>query len=145
MKTSDKGIKMIRTFEGCVLKTYRCAANVLTIGVGHTGPDVVEGLVWTQAQADAALAKDLERFEAAVNVAVKVPLTQMQFDACVSLAFNIGVLGFASSTLVKKLNAHDTVGAARQFTVWNRAGGQYNASLNARRTAELCCFLGFPV
>lgn len=140
MKTSAAGIAAIQRFEGCVLRTYKCAAGVLTIGYGHTGPEVVEGLVWTQAQADASLVRDLERFERAVVAAITRPMTQGQFDAMVSLAFNVGAKAFATSTLVKRFNASDVEGAGRQFVVWNKVAGRLNHGLLQRRAAELWTF-----
>lgn len=140
MKTSPEGVAAIQQFEGCVLETYRCAAGVHTIGYGHTGPEVVPGLRWTQAQADAALRKDLARFERAVEDAVEVPLTQGQFDALVSLAFNIGTKAFASSTLVKRLNTGDVAAAGDQFIVWNKVNGKVHAGLLQRRARELWMF-----
>lgn len=140
MRTSPAGIETIKRFEGCVLSAYRCAAGVCTIGYGHTGPDVTDGITWTAGRADAALAADLGRFERAVEAAVTSPMTQGQFDALVSLAFNIGTKAFAESTLVKKFNAGDIPGAGRQFTVWNRVKGVFNPALLERRTAELWMF-----
>jgi lysozyme len=140
VKTSTFGIATIRVFEGCVLEAYQDTGGVWTIGVGHTGADVTRGLVWSQAQADAALAKDLARFEVAVDLAVKVPMSQGQFDALVSLAFNIGSAAFAGSTLVKKLNAGDVAGAGAQFIVWHKDNGLVNKTLLARRAAELWNF-----
>ena len=143
MKTSQEGIKALCQEEGCVLRTYKCAAGVDTIGYGHTGPEVKPGMTITQAQAEALLKLDLLRFERAVETAVAPEvLTQGQFDALVSLCFNIGVGAFNKSTLVKKLRAGDLAGAAAQFTVWNRAGGVFNAALLARRTRELLRFVG---
>jgi lysozyme len=95
----------------------------------------------TQAQADAVFEADLAPFEAAVNKAVTRPMTQNQFDACVSLAFNIGAAGFATSTVVRKLNAGDTAGAADAFRLWNKAGGQILQGLVNRREAERAQFL----
>lgn len=140
MKTSQEGIEAIQQFEGCVLETYRCAAGVCTIGYGHTGPDVVPGMVWTQSEAEAALRKDLERFERAVDGAITLDMTQGQFDALVSLAFNIGAKAFASSTLVKKFNAGDIAGAGDQFVVWNKVNGKVHAGLLQRRARELWMF-----
>jgi lysozyme len=140
MKTSPAGIAAIRAFEGCVLKAYQDTGGVWTIGVGHTGPEVVKGLVWTAAQAEAALAKDLARFEFAVTAAVKVPICQGQFDPLVSLAFNIGVVAFTKSTLVRKLNAGDVAGAGAQFIAWHMDNGIVNKVLLNRRAAELWMF-----
>lgn len=121
MKTSNKGMTLIKEAEGCKLKAYLCPAGVLTIGYGHTGKDVVEGLVITEEQAEKLLKKDLEKFEKAVEKYVEVEINQNHFDALVSLAFNIGTGAFAKSTLLKKLNAGDYAGAAEQFLVWNKA------------------------
>lgn len=140
MRTSPAGIAAIQRFEGCVLHTYRCAAGVCTIGYGHTGADVTEGLVWTRAQADAALVRDLVRFERAVDAAITRPMTQGQFDAMVSLAFNVGADAFGKSTLVKKFNAGDAEGAGGQFILWNKVSGKVSEGLLLRRAAELWTF-----
>jgi lysozyme len=144
VKTSDAGVRAICAEEGCVLHTYRCPAGVLTIGYGHTGPDVTPGLTITQAEAEALLRQDLARFEAAVTAAVgpRVSLTQCEFDSLVSLAYNIGAAAFAGSTLVRRLRAGDRHAAAAEFTVWNRAGGVFSPALLRRRTRELLRFAG---
>jgi lysozyme len=145
MKTSEAGVKAICREEGCLLTAYRDVAGVWTVGYGHTGSEVKAGLTITQDQAEALLKLDLARFERAVSAAVKSAgesLRQNEFDALVSLAYNIGSAAFYNSTLVAKLNAKDFVGAAAQFTVWNRAGGVFNPGLLARRTRELLRFVG---
>lgn len=141
MHTSADGIDFIRNEEGCRLTAYQDSVGVWTIGVGHTGPDVHAGLTITQARADELLRADLSRFEAAVDKAVAYPqLTQGQFDALVSLCFNIGAGNFASSTLVKKLNAGDAAGCASEFPRWCKAGGNFNEVLAKRRGRELWVF-----
>lgn len=140
MKTSPAGVVAIKRFEGCVLKTYKCSAGVDTIGYGHTGSDVAPGMTWSAADADGALLRDLERFEQCVEKAVKQPLRQGQFDALVSLAFNIGTAAFADSTLVKCINAGDLQGAGMQFISWNKVKGRTDAALLQRRAAELWTF-----
>lgn len=140
MQTSPDGVEAIKRFEGCVLHTYRCAAGVCTIGYGHTGPEVTPGLTWARAQADDALVRDLARFERAVESAVTAPMTQGQFDALVSLAFNIGSDAFAKSSLVKFLNGGQVQAAGQQFVVWHKVGGAPNAALLQRRAAELWTF-----
>jgi lysozyme len=87
------------------------------------------------------MAHDLKKFEAAVNNAVTVPLSQNQFDALVSLAYNIGTNAFSGSTLVKKLNSNDFRGAADQFDVWVNAGGKRMQGLVNRRGKEKALFL----
>jgi lysozyme len=140
VRTSAAGIEAIKRFEGCVLETYRCEAGKCTIGYGHTGPDVTEGLRWTAAQADAALARDLTRFEVAVEDAITRPITQGQFDALVSLAFNIGTDNFRTSTLVKRFNAGDARAAGEQLFAWRHVNGKVSPNLCKRRAAELWAF-----
>lgn len=141
MKTSNAGISLIRQFEGCELHAYKCPAGVLTIGYGHTGPDVVPGLVVTQQRAVELLQLDLARFERAVTKAVKVAITANQFAALVALAFNIGEGAIAKSTLIKRFNAGKTQEAADQFLAWNKAAGRVSNGLVRRREAERALFL----
>lgn len=119
MKTSSAGRALIKSFEGLRLKPYYCSAGKLTIGYGSTGAHVRAGMVLTPQQADDLLAKDLIRFEAAVLALFPArkegdpaPLTQNQFDALVSFAFNVGTASLRSSTLARKLKAGDIAGAA---------------------------------
>jgi lysozyme len=119
MKTSDQGLDLLMQREGVRRTAYQDSVGVWTIGVGHTGPEVYEGLVWTPEQVKEAFAKDIERFETAVNRAVRVLLKQNQFDALVSFAFNVGVNGFSSSTLVRILNQGDFAGVPAQFDRWH--------------------------
>jgi lysozyme len=140
MTTSAAGRGALMTREGCKLTAYRDSAGVLTIGTGHTGraspPAVTAGMTITQAQADAMFEADLKPFEAAVNKSINRPMTQNQFDACVSLAFNIGATGFEGSTVVRKFNLGDVVGAAGAFLMWETP-----AELRGRREAERAQFL----
>ena len=135
---SAEGINLICSFEGLELKAYLDSANIWTIGYGtiiRNGVKVKKGDTCTIEQAKAYMASDLKSFEAAVNK-VKVPLNQNQFDALVSLTYNIGVNAFAKSTLLKKLNAGDYKGAAAQFDVWNKVKGKVVQGLLNRRTKE---------
>lgn len=145
MKTSLEGRKAIMRHEGVRLDAYRCPAGIWTIGCGHTTsagpPAVTPGMTITAQESDEILANDLATFERVVNNAVKAPLMQNQFDALVSLAFNIGGGAFAKSTLVKRLNERDYRGAADQFTVWNKARGKVVRGLVKRRAAERALFL----
>lgn len=147
MKTSAEGRKLITSFEGLELNAYPDPAtggDPWTIGYGHTGAEVKKGLKYTKEQAEAVLISDLMRFERAVEAAVTVELQQWQFDACVSLCFNIGPGNFKSSTLVKKINQGDAAGAADQFLRWDKAAGKVMAGLTRRRKAERAMFLGQP-
>lgn len=121
MQTSNRGIELIKELEGCELKAYECVAGVLTIGYGHTGKDVTEGMTITQEKAEALLKNDLKKYEEAVEKYVKVEVNQNQFDALVSFTYNVGSGSLSKSTLLKKLNAGDYTGAAEQFLVWNKA------------------------
>ena len=144
-KTSSNGTSLIREFEGFVASAYLCPAGVWTIGIGTTvypnGTKVKQGGKCTQEQALEYLQHDLKSFEKTVNDSVKVPLSQNQFDALVSLSYNIGSGAFKNSTLLKKLNAKDYAGAADQFLVWNKGGGKVMQGLVKRRARERELFL----
>lgn len=144
MKTSNLGINLVCGFEGLRLKAYDDGVGVWTIGYGTTvinGVKVKKGDTCTAEQAKYYMAQDLKKFESAGNMAVKVPLNQNQFDALVSLTYNIGIGAFKSSTLLKKLNAKDYKGAADQFPRWNRGGGRVLNGLIKRRKIEMELFL----
>lgn len=142
MKTSNAGLSLIKGFEGFRAKAYVCPAGVLTIGYGHTGPDVKPGMTITETRGTELLAQDVSRFERAVDKFVKVPLSQNQYDALVSFTYNVGEGKLQSSTLLKKLNAKDYAGAAAQFDRWNKGGGKVLAGLVRRRAAERKMFEG---
>lgn len=141
---SHEGQKVLKYFEQCRLKAYWDAhGKVWTIGWGHTGPDVYEGLVITQARADQLLRNRLaNEFVPGVLSAITRGMKQCEFDAMVDLAYNIGVPAFQGSTLVEKFNAGDTQGAADEFPRWNRSGGQVLLGLRRRRAADRALFLG---
>ena len=134
------GRELICSFESLQLQAYDDGVGVCTIGYGTTVyPDdrrVKAGDVCTRAQAESFMAHDLKRFEQTVSSAVTVPLNQHQFDALVSLTYNIGQGAFRDSTLLRKLNAKDYLGAAAQFDVWNRGGGRVLQGLVNRRAVE---------
>ena len=136
MKTSQAGLDFIQDVEGCKLFAYLDTGGVWTIGVGHTGPEVVKGLVCTFEQAMKWLAEDVREAEDAITRKVKVPLNQAQFDALVSFVFNIGVGQFSASTLLRKLNLKDYVGAGNEFPRWNKDNGKVIPGLTKRRLLE---------
>lgn len=139
--TSPAGRRMIASFEGCRLESYRCAAGKWTVGYGRATADIRPGMVITQAQAEAFLDEDLKRFEDGVNRLVKVPLSQNQFDALVSFAFNLGLRTLENSTLLKMLNAGRYSAAAEQMARFCHSGGQVLPGLVRRRAAERDLFL----
>lgn len=141
-KISQRGVDFLKREEGCVLHPYICPAGKWTIGYGHVFPDPEQRHALpriTMEQAEALLRFDLTRFEAGVNRLITVPLTQGQFDALVSLTFNIGLgkKGFSGSTLRRLLNAGDYAGAREQFSVWRIGGGKVLPVLVARRRREV--------
>lgn len=152
MYISKKGLDLIKEFEGCKLKAYLCPAGIWTIGFGHT-KGVYPGMVITQELADKFLIDDVWQFEREVESLVHVPVTQGQFDALVSFAFNVGSdidedtipEGLGDSTLLRRLNAGDVAGAAAEFGKWNkvRKKGQLvvERGLTRRRAAERELFL----
>lgn len=140
-KISDKGINLIKKFEGCSLSAYKCPANVWTIGYGHTGADVTQGKRISQEEAERLLRQDLTVHCNNVSKLVKVPLNQNQFDALVSLEYNIGYNAFSKSTLLRLLNQKKYKEAAEQFAVWRMGGGRVLSGLVKRREAEKELFL----
>jgi len=141
MKISQEGISLIKKFEGCEYNAYKCAADVLTIGYGHT-KDVKEGDLVTQQEAENLLTKDLEEFEGYVLDAVEMPMSQHQFDAMVSWTFNLGPNNLKSSSMLKVLNKGDYEDVPAQIKRWNKAGGKVLEGLTRRREAEALLFEG---
>jgi lysozyme len=140
MKISNDGLNLIKKYEGLKLEAYLCPANVWTIGYGHTGDDVEEGMEISEEEATDLLVEDLNRFEDVVN-RVKSPLTQSMYDALVSFTYNVGGGAFLKSTLLRKLAVRDYVGAAEEFPKWNKGGGRVLNGLVRRRAEEKALFL----
>jgi len=146
MNIGDRGLDLIRAFEGFRAEPYRDAVGVPTIGYGSTyypdGQRVrISDPPITREQATDLMMQVLREFEDGINAALRVEVTQNQYDALVCWAFNIGVSAAQNSTLMKKLNSGDYSGAADQFLRWNRAGGQVLRGLTRRREAERALFL----
>ena len=139
MKISLEGLALIKRFEGCRLEAYKCSANVLTIGYGHTG-GVKETDTITQDEADKLLQEDVEQFEKYVDDNVTVELGQSQFDALVAWTFNLGVGNLRESTMLKKLNSEDYASVPSEMKRWNKAGGKTLDGLIRRRKAESLLF-----
>lgn len=141
MNISQEGIALIKKFEGCELEAYKCAAGVWTIGYGHT-KDVKEGNVITKEEAESLLAHELKEYCDDVDVAVKVDLTQNEFDALVSWTYNLGPTNLNSSTMLKVLNEGDHDDIPIQIKRWNKANGEVKQGLVRRREAEALMFEG---
>ena len=144
MKTGDKGLTLIKDYEKLKLEAYTATEQerldgIWTIGWGHIR-GVEEGDTCTEAEADQFLRDDLAEAERAVNMNVGVSLNQNQFDALVSLVFNIGQGNFTNSTLLRKLNGGNYAGAAMEFDRWNRQKGLVLNGLTKRRARERALF-----
>jgi lysozyme len=148
-------IAFMHEFEDCKLEAYPDPGSrdghPWTIGWGSTGPDIVPGLKWTQAQCDARYARDLAKFEDGVNRLLgSAPTSQAQFNALVSLAYNIGLdedadtiaEGLGDSSLLRKHKAGDFEGARKSFISWRFNDGREMRGLVRRRKAEAKIYAG---
>jgi lysozyme len=153
LQPSQAAFDLIKEFEGYATaygnggcKAYPDPASggdPWTIGFGSTGPDVRPGTVWTRQQAEDRLKADVTSFAAGVAKLIgSTPTLQREFDALVSLAYNIGLGNFGGSTLLKKHKANDKAGAAAEFGKWRMAAGKVMKGLIRRRTAEAALYRG---
>lgn len=137
MKPSEEIKEFIKKFEGLCLTATRCSAGVPTIGYGHTGPEVQVGQKISRERADEIFSKDIDYFSEKVGKIVPKTLTQHQFDALISFAFNCGVSALSNSTLLRKVNANPANPEIRvEFMKWVNAGGKKLQGLVNRRKAE---------
>lgn len=146
MSVNQATVDLVKKFEGCKLVAYQDHVGVWTIGYGITaganvGIEPRQGTTITRAQADELLHRALDRFAAQVSALITTKVSNNEFGACVSLAYNIGAKAFSNSTLLRKLNSGDHVGAAAEFKRWNKAGGEVLNGLVNRRAAEAALFL----
>lgn len=136
MKTSQAGVDLIKSFEGFSAEPYLCPAGKATIGYGWTNGVTMDSPSITESEATKLLIEGLERYEIAVLDCVDADLQQCEFDALVSLCYNIGASAFCGSTLVRKLNEREYEQAADQFLRWDKSKGKVLPGLVARRKAE---------
>lgn len=130
-------IELIRRFEGCRLTAYRCPAGVWTCGWGATGPDVQEGTVWSQADADARLVEDATCvFLAAGRLSPRLWDDTRQHVAIADFCFNLGTTRYKASTLRRRIDAGDRQGAIEELPKWVWGGGRKLPGLVLRRAAE---------
>lgn len=141
MKLSGRGTRFVADFEGFRAHAYRDAVGVWTIGYGHTS-GVRPGMSVTRGEALRLLQHDAHTAANAVRRHVRVPINQYEFDALVSLTYNIGVGGFASSTVLRELNRGHRYRAGLAFLMWNKGGGRVLLGLSRRRRAERGMFRG---
>lgn len=141
MRIGKAGLDLIKKWEGVKLTAYMPTPNdVWTIGYGHT-KTARPGMTITLQQAEELLVQDLKWVEEALAKHVKVPLNQNQYDSLASFVYNLGETNFASSTLLRKLNAGDYLGAADQLPRWNKQKGKVLRGLTNRRAEERSLFL----
>lgn len=131
-----EALKLIKIFEGLRLHSYVCPAGKLTIGYGHTGADVKKNMVISIEKANEIFEKDIQKFSLAVETLIHVPITDRQFGALVSFAYNVGIAAFGKSTLLKTVNAKKSEDAASQFLRWVYVGKDISKGLEKRRAAE---------
>lgn len=152
MNVSQRGIDLIKRYEGFISHAYLCPANKITIGWGHCSKDLKLGQTITEAEAENLLKQDLKNFESKLNYSLEhdnVNLNQNQFDACISFIFNLGFSAFIFSTLYKKLKQKDYAGASDEFLKWVYITKNVNGEkikirlkgLETRRNAERDLFL----
>jgi len=143
MQMSFNGIQSLKTLEGFRKEAYKDTGGVWTIGYGTirlNGKPVEQGMVVSEKEAELALQEDLSWAQTAVNQLVRVPLKQTMFDALVSFVYNIGENAFSKSTLLRKLNNKDYVGAGNEFTRWVFDNGKEVKGLVSRRLVEQAMF-----
>lgn len=134
-RINGEGLALIKRWEGCKLEAYRDVGGVWTIGYGHTRT-ARQGLTITQEQAEGLLREDLRVYEAAVDDAVHVDLTENQFAALVSWTFNVGVGAMRRSALIRRLNAGEYDAVPGELARWNKVKGGIVPGLSNRRAAE---------
>ena len=147
MKISENGLKLIKKFEGLSLKPYLCSAGIPTIGFGNTFYENMKKVTLqdetiTEERADSLFNFLVTtNFVNVVNRLVIVDINQNQFDALVSFVYNLGSGNFEKSTLLKKVNQEDFIGASLEFEKWNRSSGKVLNGLTKRRLSEKELFL----
>jgi lysozyme len=138
---SSTGENLIKSFETLKLISYQDQKGVWTIGWGHTGPDVTEGITCTPAQAEFWFQQDTLFAVKGVDASIHTNVTQNQFDALVSFTFNVGVGAEAHSTMAALINERNFTAAAAEFPKWDHIDGVPNSGLLRRREAEQKLFL----
>lgn len=141
MRLGSRGLGLIKSFESLRLEAYQDSVGVWTIGYGHTGPEVGPGSKMTETEAEQQLRRDVAEREPAISALLRDGARPSEFDALLSFAFNLGVVRLKGSTLLMLHNQGDRLGAAKQFPLWDRAGGRELRGLLRRRFAEAALYL----
>jgi lysozyme len=142
VKASQAAIDLVKRFEGLRLEAYQDQRGIWTIGYGYTGPEVRQGLVWTETQANLALVSRINAIAGILTGCIVPVIKQTQFDALVSLCYNIGQGAFRGSTLLRLINLRDFPGAGEEFLKWDHVDGKASPGLLRRRQAELALWDG---
>jgi GH24 family phage-related lysozyme (muramidase) len=149
MFMTDEGLELIRQFEGFRSAAYRDPVGVWTIGYGHTSmagaPEVKPGLTVSDAEAAEILARDVDQFARGVRALLKVDLSDGQFSALVSFAYNVGLGALKKSSVLTAVNARDFAAVPRRLQLWTKAGGHVLPGLVKRRAAEAALFASASV
>jgi GH24 family phage-related lysozyme (muramidase) len=142
MNISQKGINLIKSYEGLMLHAYKPlpTERYYTIGYGHYGADVSKTDTITASEAEELLKKDVAKYADGVTKLVKVAINQNQFDALCSFSYNLGIGALATSSLLKFLNAGNFIQASKEFDAWVHAGGHLLQGLVKRRNEEQALF-----
>lgn len=140
MRTNKEGLELIKSFESCRLESY-FDGKVWTIGYGHTGEDVKEGMDITQLEANNLLYRDIMDREAQLVGVLKHEVNDNQFSALMSFMYNLGIGNLHGSTLLAKVNAGEFKDAAEEFPKWDRFLGKEMEGLLRRRLAEQALFV----
>jgi lysozyme len=141
MIATENAYSLIKNFEGLGKMAYKCPAGRWTIGYGHTGADVTEGMTITEEEADAFLRADVTKCVAALNELIIQPINQNQFDSLVSWVYNLGGTNLRNSTMLKEINQGHYLKAALEMERWNKVNEQPLAGLIRRRQAEVRLYL----
>jgi len=146
MKTSERGLQLIKAYEGIRLKPYRDCVGLYTVGVGHLiGNGTVLPDSWNRTftieEVNELLVADVRKFELGLARYVNVELSQNQFDAIIDYCFNLGLGTFQRSSVRQAINRRDKAGVVRNLLRYNKAGGKVVSQLDNRRKAEALLFL----
>jgi GH24 family phage-related lysozyme (muramidase) len=143
MEISKSGAQFIKSFEGCRLHAYQDTGGVWTIGYGATGPEIGRNTIWTQDQVEARFLEDLSsRAKTLSTLLGNAETTQGQFDAMLSLMYNIGNAAFKKSSVLREHKARRYSMAASSLLKWNKDNGVVIMGLVRRRIAEKLMYLG---
>lgn len=128
------GLSLLKSFEGCKLTSYQDQGGIWTVGYGHTGPEVVQGMIFNQQQADAQLQQDLEKFYQ-LDHYLSEQVNDNQYSALICLAYNIGLRALKTSKVLKCVNNQES--PDKEWRQWDHIDGVENVGLKRRREAEL--------